>query len=180
MNRRINIKLNFIEACSLMIGLLCYGLTMYFRINDIVYSKLLFSILGLISLISMVTIESFLFILLKNKYKAIYILYIISVVVLSFIFSSSFPFIIILILTIGTSIKTFYRITFVDNIYIKNEFKRYCKMFGIVVKRDIRRKRVNRVKKNSGVPIKNRKSLVMTVSRNKKSTRKTKESKSYA
>ena len=140
MNSKINKKLNIAEFLFTIIALGLYGLSMYFGINEITFNKTLLLVLGIVFLLSIAIVESFLFILMKPLYRLIYVLYAICLVVFSFPMCGSYPFFIILYIFCLCLMKNICRVVFIDKIFIKNEFYRYCKMFNIKVKREYKRR----------------------------------------
>lgn len=107
-----------------------------------------------------IAIELFLFLLLNNKIRGIYIVYMMLNVILAVYLNSKFPFLGFIIFILFSFAKDGLRVLLVNSIYIPKEFNRYCKMFHIKVK-DFKKQR----KRVSKVPSK--KNLVTTTSKKK-------------
>ena len=154
MNKRANIYLNIYSSISFLLGIVCigYSLTLKelsYNVPTIFPTSIL--ILGCISGLIFISIELFLFLLLKNKMKGLEItLTIISLVPILGL-NAIIPFSgFIMIILLGFS-KDIIRVLLVDKIFIPKEFNRYCKMFNIKIKDFPKKKEKMKQKERSEV-----------------------------
>ena len=109
---------------------------------------MLVTLIGFICGIIFISIESFLFILMKNKYRLSEIGYILVEIVLAVLISAKVPFSFFIVLPVLNITRNLLRISLVDKLYIPKEFNRYCKMFDIKIK-DFPKKRTTTIKKKA-------------------------------
>ena len=133
MNRRANLYLNIFETISFLFFILFINL--FFN-----YHNSLFLVLGTIYNLLFVAIEVFLFVLLKNNNKVIYIISLFIDLLLAIIINSRVTYSFYIVLIVFNIIKNIIRISLVKKIYMPREFSYYCKMFNIKIK-DFKRKR---------------------------------------
>ena len=100
----------------------------------------IFLLIAIISGILFISIELFLFILLKTKSKLFYIGYIILDLGISVFLTTKNPYSGFLLVLLFSTIKNVLRIVLVEELYMPKEFDRYCKMYGITV-RDFKKER---------------------------------------
>lgn len=137
MNKRANLFLNIYSSISFLLGIVCigYSLTLKelsYNVPTIFPTSIL--ILGCISGLIFISIELFLFLLLKNKMKGLEItLTVISLVPILGL-NTIIPFSGFLIIILLGFSKDIIRILLVDKIFIPKEFNKYCKMFHITIK----------------------------------------------
>lgn len=149
MNKRANLYLNIFGAISFILTIVI--ITFSLRLETLSYHtpyylRMLVTLLGFICGIIFISIESFLFILMKNKYRLIEIGYILIEILIAGLISSKVPFTFLIVLPILNIGRNLLRVSLVDKLYIPKEFNRYCKMFGIKIK-DFPKKRTTTVKK---------------------------------
>lgn len=136
MNRRANLYLNIYGIIAFILSLACFGLIM--ALKETSYDlpsimKILFLTVGIISGILFISIEVFLFILMNNKTKLIYIIYMIADAAVAILINTKIPFSAFLVFTILKILKDMLRIKLVDKLYISKEFDRYCKMINVKI-----------------------------------------------
>ena len=150
MNKRANLYLNIFEMLSFVLTACFMESFLYFHASPfyIKYTLLLFTI---ISGIVFISVEIFLFLLLKNISKAIYIVYVLIDLAVTAFLTIQIPFSGFAILLLFSVIKNALRIVLVKEIYLPKEFNRYCKMFGITVS-DFKKTR-KRTKKETRIKI---------------------------
>ena len=141
MNKKINMNLNFIEFISFVLSLLFMGI--YLIPNNIIIVKPLTFLLGAISGLTFISIELFLLLCMNNKYRVIYITYILASIILGVLINIHIPYIVFLVLVIASLVKAILRTILVDNIYIGSRYKKYSKVF-ITEYKDIK-KRMNKI-----------------------------------
>ena len=143
MNKRANLYLNIYAFIAFILSISCIGLSL--TLQDLTYGvpyllKNTTLLLGFIAGLVFISIELFLFILMKGKTKFFYITYLLLDLAISIKLNTIIPFSAIVIFITLSLLKDFLRIILVEEIYINKEFDRYCKMFGIKV-RDFKKKR---------------------------------------
>lgn len=149
MNKKANLYLNIFGFISFVLTLLI--ITFSLRLETLSYhtpyiTRMLVTLIGFIFGIIFISIESFLFILMKNRYRLIEIGYILIEIVLAVLISAKIPFSFFIILPILNVGRNLLRISLVDKLYIPKEFNRYCKMFGIKIK-DFPKKKATTIRK---------------------------------
>ena len=146
MNKRYNYILNITESILTLITLsiiVCFG---SLKLSSVSYNNYLFIITCLLLDLTIVLIESFLFLLYKKKYKVIYSIYMILLVLITVLVNSKLLLFGIYILSLGSMFKSYYRIKHVKEIYVRGSFKKYCKIFNIGVNNNTSKVTNTRVK----------------------------------
>ena len=148
MNKRANLYLNIIGFISFILAFSFFYLTM--KIESMattiyLYRNITFLLTSIFGL-TFILVEIILFMLYKNKYKAIYIGYMILDILITFIINDKYPFTFPITFILFRLVKDIIRITKVNIIYIPRRFNKYCKMFNIKIK-DFEKKRVYKKKK---------------------------------
>ena len=151
MNKRANLYLNIFGVISFILTIVL--ITFSLRLETLSYHtpyylRMLVTLIGFICGIIFISIESFLFILMKNKYRLSEIGYILVEIVLAVLISAKVPFSFFIVLPVLNITRNLLRISLVDKLYIPKEFNRYCKMFGIKIK-DFPKKRSTTIKKKA-------------------------------
>lgn len=149
MNKRANIYLNIFGVVSFILTIILITLSLRLEtlsLHTPYILRMLVTLSGFICGIIFISIESFLFILMKNRYRLIEIGYVLIEIVLAVLISAKIPFAFFIVLPILNIGRNLLRISLVDKLYIPKEFNRYCKMFGIKIK-DFPKKRVTTIKK---------------------------------
>lgn len=137
MNKRANLYLAIYEFIAFILALPCIGLCMIlgelnFQIPLILRYSIL--IIGILSTIIFLGIESFLFLIMNTKAKIYYISFLLLDIIIACIINRIFPFAAFFIFIMFSLIKNILRIKLVDILYIPREFNRYCRMFNIKIK----------------------------------------------
>ncbi|MBR2827670.1 MAG: hypothetical protein IKE70_00345, partial [Bacilli bacterium] len=81
----------------------------------------------------LVLIEAILFLLMKKKFKIIYLLFLMSDILLGILITKKFAFYGIFVFFLFAILKNIIRIKLVDKIYIPKRFNEYCKMFNMKI-----------------------------------------------
>ncbi len=137
MNKRANLYLNIYGSITFLLSILGigYSLTLKelsYEVPSIFHISIM--IIGVIAGLIYISIELFLFLLLKKTVKGIEIIFTLVSLLIAIFINSMIPFsgyLIIILLGLGLDIS---RVLLVDSIYIPKEFNRYCKMFNISIK----------------------------------------------
>ena len=179
MNKRANLYLDIYEFIAFILSLACIGLCMTLgELSFPVPEILKFCILGvgIFSALLFISIEVFLFLLMNNKSRCLYILFLIIDLVIAMLFNRVVPFSAFLVFIVMSFTKDFLRIKLVDKIYISKEFNRYCKMFNVKVKDFPKKRSVTQTQKEEKkqVEVKVEKPIYVT------EAKKSKSDKSYA
>lgn len=127
MNKKISLNLNIIEVSSFILCLLFMGI--YLMPTNVVIVKPLLFLLGMICGLTFISIELFLVLIMKNKYKTIYISYILLSGILGVLINTKLPYSVFLVIAISSIIKAIFK-TFLNNkIYENKTYKKYSKIF---------------------------------------------------
>lgn len=149
MNKKANLYLNIFAFITFVLSITIISISL--KLETLAY-HIPFIVRGIITLIGMIIgmvfigIESFLFILMKNKNKLLYIGYMLIEVLIAVGLSAKVPYAFFIVLPVLNVGRDLIRISLVDILYIPKEFNRYCKMFGIKIK-DFPKKRTTTIKK---------------------------------
>lgn len=157
MNKRANIYLNIFGVISFILTIVLITLSLRLEtlsLHTPYILRMLVTLLGFICGIVFISIESFLFILMKNRYRLIEIGYVLIEIVLAVLISAKIPFAFFIVLPTLNVVRNILRISLVDKLYIPKEFNRYCKMFGIKIK-DFPKKKATTRKKVIDIPVDN-------------------------
>ena len=138
MNKRANLYLNIIEEISFILAFLLITVMLKYELSTLL--KNICFISGALFGLLFIAIELFLFILMNNKVKVIYLFYLIIDILSVVLINAKYPFSALTVLLIFSFIKDLERILLVEKIYIPKEFDYYCKMYGIKVK-DFKKKK---------------------------------------
>ncbi len=146
MNKKVNIILNIFEFLLFFLFLACVGLFLAHKDlkitipTNIDYVILL---IGLIASFFYISIELFLFLILKKLSKYILILYFIIEIITSIYINSKISFSALIVVIVFHIIKSISRIILVNKIYIAKEYEYYSQMFGTKVKKQQEKARKN-------------------------------------
>lgn len=179
MNKRANLFLNIYSSISFLLGIVCigYSLTLKelsYNVPTIFPTSIL--ILGCISGLIFISIELFLFLLLKNKMKGLEItLTIISLIPILGL-NTIIPFSGFLIIILLGFSKDIIRVLLVDKIFIPKEFNKYCKMFHITIKDFPKKKeKVKKKERTEVIKIPQEEIVEKSISKKKTSKKSTKQ-----
>ena len=159
MNRRANAYINLISFTSFILAFLLFIITMKIESmdNTIYLLRNITFLLTFISLIIFSGCEMLLFLLLQNKYKVYYILYLLSIILITIKINTIIPFIYTISFVLFKLIVDITRIVLVNKIYINRRFTTYCRRYGIKIndwKKTYKKKKTTSKKKNTvGVPV---------------------------
>ncbi len=175
MNKRANLYLNIYELIAFLLALTCIGLSITlkelpYEIPFILKSSSLF--IGTFFGILFLLIEIILFLLMKARFKVIYIIYILLDIGIGVFINSKYSFYGIIVFFLFSILKNIIRIRFVNNIYVPKRFQNYCKIFNITID-DFKKKK----EKKEEIP---EKSIKIKVSENTIKTKATKKKKNQS
>ena len=154
MNKRANLYLNIIGFISFILAFSFFYLTMKIEsmaITIYLYRNITFLLTSIFGL-TFILVEIILFMLYKNKYKTIYIVYMILDILITFIVNDKYPFTFPITFILFRLVKDIIRITKVNIIYIPRRFNKYCKMFNIEIKDFDKKKVYKKKKKIAAIP----------------------------
>ena len=154
MNKRANLYLNIIGFISFILAFSFFYLTMKIEsmaITIYLYRNITFLLTSIFGL-TFILVEIILFMLYKNKYKTIYIGYMILDILITFIVNDKYPFTFPITFILFRLVKDIIRITKVNIIYIPRRFNKYCKMFNIEIKDFDKKKVYKKKKKIAAIP----------------------------
>ena len=179
MNKRANLFLNIYSSISFLLGIVCigYSLTLKelsYNVPTIFPTSIL--ILGCISGLIFISIELFLFLLLKNKMKGLEITLTIISLISILGLNTIIPFSGFLIIILLGFSKDIIRVLLVDKIFIPKEFNKYCKMFHITIK-DFpkKKKKVKKKERTEVIKIPQEEIVDKSISKKKTSKKSTKQ-----
>ncbi len=173
MNRRANAYLNVISFTSFILMFLLFIITM--RLENMEESYIILknitSILTLLSSLLFIACELLLFLLLQNKFKIYYIVYIIASIIITIKLNSIIPYIFALTFVLFKLLVDISRIVFVNKIYINRRFTTYCRRYGIKVqdwKKTYKKKKkvTKKTKDTVGIPVPANTATATTLSTN--------------
>ena len=150
MNKKVNLYLNIFGFISFVLAFSILGMSL--KLETLSYHtsyiiRMIPTLIGFLFGILFLSIESFLFILMKNRNKVLYIIYMFIELLIAITISIKIPYgfyIVLPILNIGRDLL---RIQFVDKLYIPKEFNKYSKMFGIKIKDFPKKRKTTTIKK---------------------------------
>ena len=145
MNKRANLYLNIFELLAFLIMICSMEAYLYYNNLFIIFKILLFLIPFTSGLIFL-SIELFLFLLLKKSFKGFYLIYLLIDLGVCVYLTIQVPFSGFVLFLLFCTLKNVLRIVLVNEIYFPKEFNRYCKMFGITI-RDFKKSKSTRKKK---------------------------------
>ena len=127
MNKKVSLNLNIIEVTSFILSLIFMGI--YLMPNNVVLVKPLVFILGAICGFTFISIELFLLLIMSNKYRIIYISYILLSIVLGVLINTKLPYSVFLVIAISSLLKGAFKVLLSDKIYVGSRYKKYSKVF---------------------------------------------------
>jgi hypothetical protein len=170
MNRRANAYLNVISFTSFILMFLLFVITMRLEsIDNMLILKNITSILTLIMALSFIACEMLLFMLLQNRYKGLYIMYLFGTIILTIYLNNIIPYIFTISFVIFKLIVDVSRIIFVNKLYINRRFTTYCRRYGIKIKdwkKTYKKKKPIKKKDVIGVPVPTGTATATTLSTN--------------
>ena len=127
MNKKNILNLNIIEVSSFVLSLLFMGI--YLMPTNVILVKPLLFLLGSVCGLTFISIELFLLLVMSNKYRIIYISYLLLTIILGVIINTKLPYSVFLIITISSVLKGLFKILLSDKIYVGSRYKKYSKVF---------------------------------------------------
>lgn len=127
MNKKNILNLNIIEVSSFVLSLLFMGI--YLMPSNVVLVKPLLFLLGSVCGLTFISIELFLILIMNNKYRIIYISYMLLSLVLGVIINTELPYSVFLIIAISSLVKGAFKVLLSDKIYVGSRYKKYSKIF---------------------------------------------------
>lgn len=156
MNKKNILNLNIIEVSSFILSLLFLGI--YLMPTNVILVRPLLFLLGTIFGITFISIELFLLLIMNNKYRIIYISYLLISLILGILINTKLPYTVFLVITISSILKGIFKVLLSDKIYVGSRYKKYSKIF-ITEYKEL---------KNSINKIFNRKKVLVPVTNKKK------------
>ena len=157
MNKRANLYLNIFAFITFILSVSIIGISL--KLETLIY-HIPFIIRGIVALIGMIigivfiSIELFLFILMKNKERLLYIGYILLELLIAILITTKIPYSFFIVLVTLNITRDIIRVSLVDKIYRPKEFNRYCKMFGIKIKDFPKKRKVSITNKRTiNIPV---------------------------
>ena len=160
MNKKISLNLNIIEVASFILSLLFMGI--YLMPTNVVLVRPLLFLLGSVCGLTFISIELFLLLVMSNKYRIIYIGYILLSIILGVLINTKLPYSVFLVIAISSLIKGLFKVLLSDKIYVGSRYKKYSKLFTTEYKE----------LKTNVSKLFNKKKVLVPVSNKKKSTSK--------
>ena len=127
MNKKNILNLNIIEVSSFILSLLFMGI--YLMPTNVILVKPLLFLLGSVCGLTFISIELFLILIMNNKYRIIYISYILLSFILGVVINVKLPYSVFLIIAISSLVKGLFKVMFSDKIYVGRRYKKYSKVF---------------------------------------------------
>ena len=127
MNKKNILNLNIIEVSSFILSLLFMGI--YLMPTNVILVRPLLFLLGSVCGLTFISIELFLILIMNNKYRIIYISYILLSIILGAFLNTKLPYSVFLIITISSVLKGLFKVLLSDKIYVGSRYKKYSKVF---------------------------------------------------
>ena len=127
MNKKNILNLNIIEVSSFILSLLFMGI--YLMPTNVVLVKPLLFLLGSVCGLTFISIELFLILIMNNKYRIIYISYLLLTIILGVFINTKLPYSVFLIIAISSIVKGLFKTLLSDKIYLGSRYKKYSKLF---------------------------------------------------
>ena len=127
MNKKNILNLNIIEVSSFVLSLLFMGI--YLMPTNVILVKPLLFLLGSVCGLTFISIELFLLLVMSNKYRIIYISYLLLSIILGVIINTKLPYSVFLIITISSILKGLFKVLLSDKIYVGSRYNKYSKVF---------------------------------------------------
>lgn len=127
MNKKNILNLNIIEVSSFVLSLLFMGI--YLMPTNVILVKPLLFLLGSVCGLTFISIELFLLLVMSNKYRIIYISYLLLTIIIGVIINTKLPYSVFLIITISSILKGLFKVLLSDKIYVGSRYKKYSKVF---------------------------------------------------
>lgn len=143
MNKKVNLYLNITGLASFVLSFLLIFISLKLEASTgIVFylARLLLFILGMASGLLFIGIELLLFMILNIKMKALLIVYTLLDIVIALYVNNIQPYSFVLVFIGFRLIKDMTRIQLVDKIYLDKKFKEYCKLYGIKLPKETKKK----------------------------------------
>ena len=127
MNKKNILNLNIIEVSSFILSLLFMGI--YLMPTNVILVRPLLFLLGSVCGLTFISIELFLILIMNNKYRIIYISYILLSIILGVLINTKLPYSVFLIVAISSLVKGTFKVLLSDKIYVGSRYKKYSKVF---------------------------------------------------
>lgn len=127
MNKKNILNLNIIEVSSFILSLLFMGI--YLMPTNVILVRPLLFLLGSVCGLTFISIELFLILIMNNKYRIIYISYILLSLVLGVLLNIKLPHSVFLVIAISSVLKGLFKVLLSDKIYVGSRYKKYSKIF---------------------------------------------------
>ena len=151
MNKRANVYMNFYDFIFFILSFTCIILFILLGQMNIhipgIFRYTLF-VIGSLSGFVFIAMEVILFLVMNNKTKLIYLLYLGTELGLALFINSKIPFSFFIVFVLFKLLKDILRVVFVNKIYRPKAFDNYCKLLGIKIrdfKKPIKKKKVKLV-----------------------------------
>lgn len=127
MNKKVSLNLNIIEVSSFILSLLFMGI--YLMPSNVVLVRPLLFLLGSVCGLTFIGIELFLLLVMSNKYRIIYISYLLVTLLLGIVINIELPYTVFLVIAISSLLKGIFKVVLSDKIYVGSRYKKYSKIF---------------------------------------------------
>ena len=157
MNKKNILNLNIIEVSSFILSLLFMGI--YLMPTNVILVRPLLFLLGSVCGLTFISIELFLILIMNNKYRIIYISYILLSIILGAFLNTKLPYSVFLVVAISSILKGVFKVLLSDKIYVGSRYKKYSKIF-IKEYKELKNNTIKFInKKKILVPITNKKKV---------------------
>jgi len=129
MNKKTILNLNIIEVSSFILSLLFMGI--YLMPTNVILVRPLLFLLGTIFGLTFISIELFLLLVMSNKYRIIYISYILLSLILGVFINTKLPYSVFLIIAVSSILKGVFKILLSDKMYVGSRYKKYSNIFTV-------------------------------------------------
>lgn len=158
MNKKVNLYLNITGFASFVLSFLLIFISLKLEASTGIgfyLVRMLLFILGMVSGLLFIGIELLLFMILNIKMKLFLIVYTLLDIVIALYVNNTEPYSFVLVFIGFRIIKDLTRIQLVDKIYLDKKFKEYCKLYGIKLPKETKKKTttISKSKKKTVVAI---------------------------
>ena len=127
MNKKNILNLNIIEVSSFILSLLFMGI--YLMPTNVILVRPLLFLLGSVCGLTFISVELFLLLVMSNKYRIIYVSYILLSLILGILINTKVPYSVFLVIAISSVLKGLFKVLLSDKIYVGSRYKKYSKIF---------------------------------------------------
>ena len=101
----------------------------YLMPTNVILVKPLLFLLGSVFGLTFISIELFLLLVMSNKYRIIYIGYLLLTMILGIFINTIFPYTVFLVILVSSILKGIFKVVLSDKMYVGSRYNKYSKIF---------------------------------------------------